>query len=188
MSLRYRRNASRYIQLIRPWCISLKYNRHTSKESDIMVLIRRLVLCRMRHNILVRADHVPGRHNVLPDLLSRSQIDKFKICLLHGPRPNPSSGVIARALSRSVLHLLNDSLAPSTKSSYRNALRPYVRFHMLCFPTDPVIPVHPDRLAQFVASCQHRRFQPATVTSYVSAISYVHKIQAIPNPADSFVV
>jgi hypothetical protein len=113
-----------------------------------MVLIRRLVLCRMRHNILVRTDHVPGRHNVLPDLISRTQIDKVKICLLQGPR-----------------HLLNDSLAPSTKSSYRNALRPYVRFHMLCFPTDPVIPVHPDRLAQFVASCQHRRYQPATVTS-----------------------
>lgn len=43
-----------------------------------MVLVRRLVLACMKHNILLRALHIPGTHNVLPDLLSRLQVEEFK--------------------------------------------------------------------------------------------------------------
>lgn len=53
-------------------------NKQTSKDVHIMYLVRRLVLSCMQHNLLVRAFHIPGRENVLPDLLSRLQVDEFR--------------------------------------------------------------------------------------------------------------
>ena len=53
-------------------------NRQTSKDPDIMVLVRRLVLTCMRLNLLVRSIHILGVQNLLPDLLSRSQIAEFR--------------------------------------------------------------------------------------------------------------
>lgn len=52
-------------------------NKQTSKDQDIMYLVRRHVLCCMKYNLLIKAVHVPGRLNVLPDLLSRLQVSKF---------------------------------------------------------------------------------------------------------------
>lgn len=53
-------------------------NKQTSKDSHVMVLVRRLVIACMKHNILVRSAHIHGKDNVLPDLLSRLQIYKFR--------------------------------------------------------------------------------------------------------------
>ena len=52
-------------------------NSQTSKDKDIMFLVRHFVLCCMRFNILTKAVHIPGRENILPDLLSRFQREKF---------------------------------------------------------------------------------------------------------------
>lgn len=43
-----------------------------------MALVRRLVIASMKYNILLRAEHIPGKYNILPDLLSRLQIQKFQ--------------------------------------------------------------------------------------------------------------
>lgn len=65
-------------------------NKQTSKNPTIMVLVRRLVLACMRYNILLQATHIPGTYNVLPDLLSRLQIDKFRSIAPHvDPEPTP---------------------------------------------------------------------------------------------------
>ncbi|KAH3833697.1 hypothetical protein DPMN_107009 [Dreissena polymorpha] len=53
-------------------------NRQTCKIPHIMHLVRRLVLASMKCNILLNAEHIPGKFNILPDLLSRSQIEKFQ--------------------------------------------------------------------------------------------------------------
>lgn len=52
-------------------------NKQTSKDQNIMKLVRRYVLCCMKHNILTRAEHIPGKCNVLSDLLSRLQVSQF---------------------------------------------------------------------------------------------------------------
>lgn len=52
-------------------------NAQTSKDSKIMILVRRLVLALMKYNILFSAEHIPGLFNTLPDLLSRLQVKKF---------------------------------------------------------------------------------------------------------------
>lgn len=48
-------------------------NKQTSKDKSIMRLIRRLVLATLLYNIHFRAKHIPGKHNVTVDLLSRFQ-------------------------------------------------------------------------------------------------------------------
>ena len=52
-------------------------NKQTSKDKAIMTLVRRFVILCMNHNILIRSEHIPGKQNVLPDLLSRFQIKQF---------------------------------------------------------------------------------------------------------------
>ena len=52
-------------------------NRQTSKDQHIMHLVRRFVLCCMKYNLLIKAVHLPGKQNLLTDLISRSQVTKF---------------------------------------------------------------------------------------------------------------
>ena len=58
-------------------------NRKTTKDRQLLVLLRELVLQCLKHNILFRAIHVPGVLNVKADALSRLQVTRFK-CLGQG--------------------------------------------------------------------------------------------------------
>ena len=53
-------------------------NSNTSKESKVMILVRKFVLKLRMHNIQIKAIHIPGVENVLADKLSRLQIESFK--------------------------------------------------------------------------------------------------------------
>lgn len=46
-------------------------NKQTFKEKVIMRLVRRLVLSTLRYNVHFRAKHIPGKHNIAADHLSR---------------------------------------------------------------------------------------------------------------------
>lgn len=59
------------------WAVMHIINNQTAKVPLIMTLVRRLVLACMRYNILVRSEHIPGKQNILADLLSRLQVDAF---------------------------------------------------------------------------------------------------------------
>lgn len=52
-------------------------NKQTSPNSDMMILVRRLVVVSLRYNIRFRAKHIPGKQNVLADYLSRLQVPEF---------------------------------------------------------------------------------------------------------------
>lgn len=53
-------------------------NKQSSKDSNVMKLVRRMVLACMQFNILIHAKHIPGKTNTLPDLLSRLQVKQFQ--------------------------------------------------------------------------------------------------------------
>ena len=48
-------------------------SKHTSKEKTIMLMVRFTILHALKYDITFSASHVPGRHNVVADLLSRFQ-------------------------------------------------------------------------------------------------------------------
>ena len=52
-------------------------NKQTTKNACVMHLVRRFVMSCMKYNLLIKAVHVPGKFNQLPDALSRFQIAKF---------------------------------------------------------------------------------------------------------------
>ena len=53
-------------------------NKKTTKEGELLVLLRALVLSCLQNNILFKAVHLPGVHNTKADGLSRLQVTKFK--------------------------------------------------------------------------------------------------------------
>lgn len=53
-------------------------NTLTSKETNTMKLVRHMVLKAMKHNVLFKGEHIPGRHNVVADLLSRSKFQRAR--------------------------------------------------------------------------------------------------------------
>jgi 5-keto 4-deoxyuronate isomerase len=53
-------------------------NKRTSKNKQIMKLIRPLVLLTMQYNIQLTALHIEGLHNEISDALSRFQMKRFR--------------------------------------------------------------------------------------------------------------
>ena len=64
-------------------------NKQTSKDENVMFLIRKLVLLALKYNILFTAKHFPGKFNILSDALSRLQVSKFK-ALMTDADPEPT--------------------------------------------------------------------------------------------------
>ena len=54
-------------------------NDQSSKDKQIMQLVRQLVVAAMTYNIQFRAQHIAGKLNVIPDLISRLQEDKARL-------------------------------------------------------------------------------------------------------------
>ena len=56
-------------------------NKQSSKDPQIMYLVRRLVLLSLSFTILFKSTHLLGRCNVISDVLSRLQVSKFRSML-----------------------------------------------------------------------------------------------------------
>ena len=63
-------------------------NNQTSKDPQIMKLLRVLILACLKNNILFQSRFIEGRRNVLADCLFRLQVRKFRL-LSPTSRPNP---------------------------------------------------------------------------------------------------
>ncbi|XP_053374597.1 uncharacterized protein LOC128546978 [Mercenaria mercenaria] len=70
-------------------------NKQTCKEPLVMKLVRRLVLSAMKYNILFKAGHIQGKINILPDLLSRLQVARFRELT---PNMDPTPTPVPRCL------------------------------------------------------------------------------------------
>ena len=53
-------------------------NKKTTKDKELLVLLRALMLSCLKHNIMFKAVHLPGVLNTQADALSRLQVAKFK--------------------------------------------------------------------------------------------------------------
>ena len=76
-------------------------NSNTSKDPTIMILIRKFVLYIMNNNIYVRAVHISGISNTIPDLFSRDQVVKALRLAPHlerSPTATPPEWSLARWL------------------------------------------------------------------------------------------
>ena len=108
-------------------------NKQTSKHKGLLALVRQLVLICLSQNIYFRARHVPGRHNVLADSLSRLQVERF-LSLSH-----KRNGFVAyttppsfttRQLENTLARLLAGSLSTSSLKTYQQAWRIFQQFEI----------------------------------------------------------
>ena len=58
-------------------------NRKTTKDKELLALLRELVLVCLQNNIMFRARHIAGHRNILADSLSRLQVEKFHSAAPH---------------------------------------------------------------------------------------------------------
>jgi hypothetical protein len=63
-------------------------NKKSSKSNRVMTLVRNLVLLSLQYNIMLKAEHIPGKINNIADALSRSDWQRFKtLCPEADPKP-----------------------------------------------------------------------------------------------------
>ena len=56
-------------------------NKQSCNDKGLMFFVRKLVLICLQNNILFKAKHVPGVHNILADSFSRLHVENFR-CLV----------------------------------------------------------------------------------------------------------
>lgn len=67
-------------------------------------------------------------------------------------------------------------------------LKVYEQFCMKHFPSTPAIPSNHVMICHFISYLFMRNYQPSTIASYMSAISFIHKLNCYSDPTDSFLV
>ena len=112
-------------------------------------------------------------------------------CLPRGPlaslasRPNPTG---TSTLAPVMLRLLNAALTEGTRHAYKHAVTSFTAFSTTHFPASSVFPASIGALAAFVAHLFSQNYAPATLLTYMSALSYVHKLADMADPTQHFVI
>ena len=88
-----------------------------------------------------------------------------------------------------VTKLLKPSLQPSSVPIYRRAWNLFRNILSSLFQSvDFALPISSTILALFVAFLYDRKYAPSIVITYVSAISYSHKLFGFPDPSKVFLI
>ena len=151
------------------------FNNKSSKDPYISNMLRELTLVCLRHNLRVRAVHIPGHFNSFADALSRLQVSKFKG---NGTMGRTGSSVCpptipATQLAEDLTNILKSALATSTLQSYKRSWLVYRSYlgevmleQVISLPQDPI----------------------TSIASYMSAIGYAHKSASVSDPTQSAIV
>ncbi|XP_062590358.1 uncharacterized protein LOC134251958 isoform X1 [Saccostrea cucullata] len=123
--------------------------------------------------------------NTLQQLFSGS--GSQEICPLVGPQANSSTRTFDLHLSQPSRQLLQASLSLSSKQLYLrswNLLKKFCDTHSIPFS----LPFAEGIICNFIGELFTEGLSPSTITSHVSAISFVHKIFDFHDPTHSFIV
>ena len=144
-----------------------------------MVLLRHFVLSALKYNILFHAKRIAGCINRESDALSRLQVEKFRLLAPStGPQPTPvPGGLLPNKLAHHLTELLHSAITKGSRRTYERAWKTYVLF-----------PVSVNNLALFISYLSAKKFASSTISTYVSALSYVHKLGNFPDPTKNFLM
>ena len=163
-------------------------NNQTSKDRQLVYLVRRLTIALMRSKVLLRAKHVQGKLNVIADALSRVQ-DTRELRDRHGFALK--AAVILPDLQPSPLRaerLLNSSLSNLSKNSYHNSI---AKFEVFCLNSLGCVhwfPASTASVVSFTSSLFIQNYAASTFVSTLSAVSFIHKMHGLPDPTASNVI
>lgn len=72
--------------------------------------------------------------------------------------------------------------------TYRRAWATYDKFSVEFFGQSSSVPLNVSQICLFVAYLQHEKYAPKTISTYLSALSFVHKMQGHFDPTSVFLV
>ena len=72
--------------------------------------------------------------------------------------------------------------------TYQCAWATYDKFSVDSFGQSSSVPLNVSQVCLFVAYLQHEKFAPKTISTYLSALSFVHKMQGHIDPTVAFLV
>ena len=85
--------------------------------------------------------------------------------------------------------LLSSSLTAGSRRSYQRAWIIFRQFYRQFYGSDdPPLPLPPTCLPLFISYLTLRKLALSAITSYLSAISYVHKLRGLHDPTKSFLI
>ena len=85
--------------------------------------------------------------------------------------------------------MLNSALSSGTHKLYQRAWATFNEFSKQFFHLDsPDLPISTASLALFVSYLHARKLASSTIKSYLSAISYVHKLKGFRDPTQAFLI
>ena len=125
----------------------------------------------------------------------------FHVCRLKNPRINIGTrktdqrikdGDTARPATTELGYLtaslLKKSLSKASLAAYKHTWKAYREFKLAHELKGPLVPVQLKHLTNFVSFLFEKGFASSTIISYMSAISFVHKLLGIKDPLKSFVL
>ena len=83
--------------------------------------------------------------------------------------------------------LLSKAMAPSSKSSYNRASAKFQEFMTTTLHCKPLL-AKQKHVALYVIYLYDQGLQATSIRTHLSAIAYVHKLNAKKNPTDSFLI
>ena len=84
--------------------------------------------------------------------------------------------------------VLKAALSDSTNSMYNSSIQQYAKFVEFLQLPIPIFPADPGILVLFISKQLSQGLSPATITSKMSALSYYHKINGMPDPTQQYIV
>ena len=87
-----------------------------------------------------------------------------------------------------MLRLIRESLAPATQSLYCRVWSRFVTFCTQCLGKKATLPISVSVILLFIAHLHKEKLSAASITSYMSGLAYVHKIQGLVDPTRHFVI
>ena len=104
------------------------------------------------------------------------------------PDPHPREP-IAEELGANLTGLLNSTLTASSRRLYQRAWVVFRQFYAHLYgSTNPPLPLPPTCIPLFISYLSFRKLACSTIKSYLSAISYAHKLKGFNDPTKSFLI
>ena len=85
--------------------------------------------------------------------------------------------------------LLHSAITKGSRRTYERAWKTYVEFSSeFCDSRRSLLVVSVNNLALFISYLLAKKFASPTISTYVSALSYIHKLGNFPDPTQNFLV
>ena len=91
-------------------------------------------------------------------------------------------------MNHSAIKLLLSSLAPASRKLYTRAAVLYKNFVIALRSGKSIWPASVSAIVQFIAYLYELDYAPSSVTSFVSALSFIHQLAQYTDPTKHFLV